>query len=108
MESKGCTTWREDSSPSPGGGGSANEVSRGGVIVNSLRDHPHPPAFGRRPPPSRGRLRKDIRQPVRALRAPAVGAIVGDVVAVLDQQEGARPLHLVGQALRMLPRDQPV
>src|SRR3954452_6976053 len=108
MASSGCTMCPGDFFTPPEGGGSANEVSRGGVIVKSLRDHPHPPAFGRRPPPSRGRLRKDIRQPVRALRAPAVGAVVGDMVAVLDQQKSARAPHLVGEALRVLPRDQPV
>ena len=38
------------------------------------------------------RLFELLRHPVRALRAPAVGAVVGDVVAVLDHHQFDRAL----------------
>src|SRR6185503_10967243 len=59
-------------------------------------------------PASGERLRKNLRQPIRTLRAPAIRAIVGHVIAVLDQQEGARPFDFPGQPLGMLPGDQAV
>ena len=40
-----------------------------------------------------------LRHPVGGLRALAVGAVVGDVVAVLDDQELDRPGHLAREPL---------
>ena len=43
------------SSPSPAGGGSRAQATRGGVNGDAGNSHPHPASFARRPPPSRGR-----------------------------------------------------
>ncbi|HZL62130.1 MAG TPA: hypothetical protein VFC32_07510, partial [Pseudolabrys sp.] len=49
-----------------------------------------------------------LRHPVGALRAPAIGAIGGDVVAVLDHHQLDRPLHLARQPLGVLGPDDTV
>src|ERR1043166_4274716 len=49
-----------------------------------------------------------LRHPVAAERAPAVGAVVGDVVAVLDDQELDRALDLAREPLGVLGRHDAV
>src|SRR5262245_33670621 len=57
-------------------------------------------------PQQRTRLPRSelLRHPIRALGAPAIGAVVGDVVAFLDQVEHDWPIHFVRQSLGILRR----
>src|SRR5262245_21293692 len=52
--------------------------------------------------------RQLLRHPVGGGGAPAIGAVVGDVIAVLDDQELDRAFHLARQALGILTRDDAV
>src|SRR5262245_30899586 len=49
-----------------------------------------------------------LRHPVGALQPPAVAAVVGDVAAVLDDQELARTFDVTRQPLGVLPRHHAV
>src|SRR5450830_2006884 len=51
-----------------------------------------------------GMLPELLRHPIRALRTPAVGAVGGDVVAVLYHHQLDRSLHLARQAFGVLGR----
>src|SRR5215831_21287951 len=48
------------------------------------------------------RLFELVRHPVRALRAPAIGAIGGDVVAILDNHQLNRSFSLAREPLGIL------
>src|SRR5215470_4244549 len=52
--------------------------------------------------------RQLLRHPVGGGGAPAIGAVVGDVIAVLDDQALDRAFHLARQALGILTRDDAV
>src|SRR5262245_4471216 len=52
--------------------------------------------------------RQLLRHPVGGGGPPAVGAVVGDVIAVLDDQELDRAFHLARQAVGILTRDDAV
>ena len=71
-----------------------------GEMVLITRRTRHRAAFARTMPRGFADSSSELlRHPVRALRAPAIGAVVGDVVAVLDHHQFDRALDLARQPL---------